>query len=169
MLSYLDASKVEKLGTKWAFDAMDQQTSLEPLTRDPAGHGYLARSGIDRPILDYQYSDNLSAIHIMWPYGRFGMAALLLVALAGIAALWPPPREGGDFWPDLAASMAGATFVWAWVYMVAANLNWVPFTGRNLYLLAATSGGDLAEGLVLLLIMTLPFAVPSAASRRKAK
>jgi hypothetical protein len=164
MLTYLDPARVEQVGTKWAFEAMDLQTGLEPLTRDPLGHGWLQRSGIERPILDNQYSDNLSAIHVMWPYGRVGMAGFLLVVLAGVAALRPPrgPAVGG--WPELAATMARATFVWAWIYMVAANLNWVPFTGRNLYLLAATSGGDLAEGLVLLLVMTLPFAAAAAAA-----
>lgn len=34
--------------------------------------------------------------------------------------------------------------------MILANLLLVPFTGRNIYLLAPSSGSDLIEGLALL-------------------
>jgi hypothetical protein len=34
----------------------------------------------------------------------------------------------------------------------------VPFTGRNIYLLAASSGGDLIEGLALLLMARIGIA-----------
>ncbi|HZG47628.1 MAG TPA: hypothetical protein VEZ41_15375, partial [Allosphingosinicella sp.] len=55
-------------------------------------------------------------------------------------------------WPELAGTLAIWTLFGAAAYMVLANLLLVPFTGRNIYLLAASSGGDLMEGLGLFLM-----------------
>ena len=49
--------------------------------------------------------------------------------LVGLFALWTP-------------------FVMA-AYMILANLQVIPFTGRNVYLLAAFSGSDWVEGMTL--------------------
>ncbi|MEZ0243817.1 MAG: hypothetical protein ACAH11_10615, partial [Sphingomonas sp.] len=171
MLAFLAPDRVEALGTKFAFESLDLITSLQPLTQDLTGQGYLTQSNVKRSLLDNQFSDNLSAVHIIWQWGRAGAVALLLVIFVGIRSFRAPAAPGaGDSPPDwraLAGIMAGVTFAWAAIYMVMANLNWVPFTGRNIYLLAATSGGDLVEGLLLLLMMALPLAIvpPKAEAR----
>lgn len=156
LLAFVAPSRVEAIGTKSAFESLDQMTSLEPLTRSATGEGYLAPSHVRPPLLDNQYSDNLSAIHLIWPLGRLGILGLLAVLLAGVFALRPPPRPYTDGetpdWAMLTAIGAGLTFYWAGTYMILANLDWVPFTGRNIYLLAATSTGDLLEGFLLVLM-----------------
>jgi hypothetical protein len=170
MLAYLQPERVAEIGTKTSLESLDQTTSLGPLTSGLVGHGYLTPSYIRTALRDYQYSDNLSAVHIIWPWGRIGALAVLAVILAGIAALQTtapvadrqraPPRvsrEAPD-WVRITALGAGLTFLWTGAYMVLANLNWVPFTGRNVYLLAVTSGGDLAEGFVLVLMAALAVA-----------
>ena len=162
MLAYLWPSRVEQIGTTHAFESLDQTTSLGPLTREMIGHGYLAQSNIQQSLRKYQYSDNLAAVHIIWPWGRLGALAVLAVILAGMLALRPrDDAEVGDDtacdWPRIAGVAARITFFWAAAYMVLANLNWVPFTGRNIYLLAVTSGGDLAEAMAVLLLTALPF------------
>jgi len=173
MLAYLQPAHVPEIGTKISMESLDQTTSLGPLTNGLIGHGYLTPSYIRTALRDYQYSDNLSAVHIIWPWGRIGALAVLAVILAGVAALQPVRRrrtdgtaEDRDDWVRIAALGAGLTFFWAGAYMVLANLNWVPFTGRNIYLLAVTSGGDLAEGFVLLLMAALPFAGTAAPEAR---
>jgi hypothetical protein len=169
MLAYLQPGRVPDIGTKISMESLDQTTSLGPLTSGLFGHGYLTPSYIRTALRDYQYSDNLSAVHIIWPWGRIGALSMLAVILAGTAALQPARRhesdgtaQDRDDWVRIAALGASLTFVWAGAYMVLANLNWVPFTGRNVYLLAVTSGGDLAEGFVLLMMAALPCAGLSA-------
>jgi hypothetical protein len=165
ILAYLRPGHVAEIGTKVSMESLDQTTSLGPLTSHLVGHGYLTPSYIHTALRDYQYSDNLSAVHIVWPWGRIGVLSVLAVILAGTAALQPARRHGPegaaedrDDWVRIAALGASLTFFWAGAYMVLANLNWVPFTGRNVYLLAVTSGGDLAEGFVLLMMAALPYA-----------
>ena len=161
MLAFLAPRRLEQLGTLAAYESMDQSAGLEPLTRSVIGEGYLAPPNIVRPLLDYQYSDNLAAIHILWPLGRVGALALLIVLAGGIASIVPfrlaELRAPAPAWPVWVSVLAAATLFWSACYMIAANLNWVPFTGRNIYLLAVTSGGDLAEGLVLLLMFAFPY------------
>jgi hypothetical protein len=170
MLAYLQPSHVPEIGTKVSMESLDQTTSLGPLTSGLTGHGYLTPSYIRTALRDYQYSDNLSAVHIIWPWGRIGALSVLAVILAGVVALQPARRPGPDGvaedrddWDRIASLGASLTFFWAGAYMVLANLNWVPFTGRNVYLLAVTSGGDLAEGFVLLMMAALHYAGLSAA------
>jgi hypothetical protein len=157
LLAFLAPAEVEMLGTEHAFESLDLMTSLGPLTAGLFGQGYLAPSNIRHSVLENQYFENLPAAHLIWPVGRMGVLGLLIVLAAGLAAIrpWRPSDPEDQVWPRVVASLASATFLWAAVYMVLANLNWVPFTGRNVYLLAVTSAGDLPEGFALLMLACL--------------
>lgn len=173
LLRYSAPEKVERIGNQKAFENMDQAASLEPLVAGMTGQGFLEPSRVRNPLLKYQYSDNLSAIHIMWPFGRIGVVCLLVFVVVAVHGFLPKnlPDESQGIAPRamaLAAIMAGLTFIWSDIYMVMANLYLVPFTGRNLYLLAATSGGDLAEGLVLLLMLCLPWVLDRSGAATEA-
>jgi len=129
-----------------------------------AGHGYLS---IPRPtvLAPYHLNDNVTAIHLIAPFGRLGAAALLLLLAAGAylytrgalrdANALPPPEV-----------LAGIAAVWticgAALYMILANLEVLPFTGKNAYFLAASSGSDLLEGTILIVLAA------AAMSRRRA-
>lgn len=117
-----------------------------------AGHGFLS---IPRPtvLAPYHLNDNVTAIHLIAPFGRLGAAAFLL--LLGAAALLytrQALREGDP--PPL--KLAGIAALWtifgAALYMILANLEVLPFTGKNVYFLAASSGSDLLEGAILIAI-----------------
>lgn len=113
------------------------------------GHGYLVASN-PADIRPYQADDNVSAVHLMSPFGRIGAACFLLV----LGALcWRLTRLAS--WKDTRAILFQLV-VWlpflAATYMILANLQWVPFTGRNVYLLAALSVSDLLEGALLFAI-----------------
>jgi len=162
MLAFFAPNRAEQLGTKFAFESLDLTSSLGPLTSDLFGRGYLAPSNVRPPLLDNQYFENLPAVHLIWPLGRLGTLGLLIVILAAACSLHRGEAgelQGAPEWPSLVSLLARCTFVWAALYMILANLNWVPFTGRNVYLLAVSSGGDLPEGLLLVLMMCLSFAL----------
>ncbi|MBA4053064.1 MAG: hypothetical protein C0472_14540 [Erythrobacter sp.] len=152
LLRFAAPEKLELLGNRRSFEMLDQAASLEPLVRGFWGQGYLEPSRIRAPISDYQYNDNLLAIHVMWPFGRFGVISLLAFII-GSAAIIAPRMRPRDMSPAAAISaIAAATIAWAAIYMTLANLNLAPFTGRNAYFLAVSSGGDVIEGLIFLLL-----------------
>ena len=156
---YVDPARLIDAGSSASFEMLEQAAQLEPLTGNVIGEGYLAPSGVQMPLLKYQYSDNLMAVHILWPFGRLGLAVFLLSLLIILMAFWRSRDSGGagEGWRAEAARLAAMTFFWSAAYMALANLNIVPFTGRNAYLLAAQSMGDLAEGFLLLLLIIFPF------------
>ncbi len=115
------------------------------------GHGYLA---IPRPtvLAPYQLNDNVTAIHLIAPFGRLGAAALLLL-LGAVALLYTRSalRRADAPSPLLLAGIAALwTIFGAALYMILANLEVLPFTGKNVYFLAAASGSDLLEGAILI-------------------
>ncbi|HEY0115317.1 MAG TPA: hypothetical protein VGB54_06315, partial [Allosphingosinicella sp.] len=151
--------QIARIGNRSAAVQLDQSLLLGELTGTLLGRGWLAP--VDLGTFRWQathLSDYLSASHIMAPFGRAGAIALLLVlAAAAGAAVWRRVMAPAP-WPNIAGALAIWTLFGAAAYMVMANLLLVPFTGRNIYLLAASSGGDLMEGLGLLLMARLGLA-----------
>jgi hypothetical protein len=112
---------------------------------------------------DTHLNDNLSAIHILAPFGLAG--ALGILALLAALALLPLAvyfTGRDDESPETAIDARAAigilalwTFSIAGLYMFAANVGVVLFTGKNVYLLAAASKSDAIEGGMLLLLAML--------------
>lgn len=156
LLYYIAPARVDELGTLVAFEMRDFSAAIDPLVTGLTGRGYLVNADIPSGLLRYQFNDNLSAIHLMLPFGRLGITGFIIFIFALAAALW---TRGGHseqeqpFMPlHFASNAALFTLLWAAIYMTLAHLNLVPFTGRNIYFLAVTSGGDALESLILLLI-----------------
>ncbi|MDB5667482.1 MAG: hypothetical protein JWL74_432 [Alphaproteobacteria bacterium] len=152
-------SQIAQIGNRAAAVQLDQSLLLGELTGTLLGRGWLYP--VDLGTFRFQathLSDYLSASHIMAPFGRLGAIAFLLVlaAAAGAAVYHRVPAPAP--WPHLAGTLAIWTLFGAAAYMILANLLLVPFTGRNIYLLAASSGGDLIEGLALLLMARIGIA-----------
>lgn len=121
-----------------------------------AGLGYRAQLSDLRAV---QADDNVSAIHLMAPFGRHGAAALLLligVMAWGAVRASPAPMGVRRTWGILAVWTLFAVDA----YMILANLVLVPFTGRNVYLMAAYSHSDLIEGAALFAIAMGGLALP---------
>ena len=117
-----------------------------------AGHGYLA---IPRPtvLAPYHLNDNVTAIHLIAPFGRLGAAAFLLLLGAAAYLYTRAALRDGDPPPLRLAGIAALwTIFGAALYMILANLEVLPFTGKNVYFLAASSGSDLLEGAILIAI-----------------
>jgi hypothetical protein len=151
--------QIAEIGNRAAAIQLDQSAMLGDLTGTLLGHGWLTPVDLGSFLNQATHlSDYLSASHLMAPFGRLGAIALLLViaAAAGAAVFGRVQRPAA--WPNLAGALAIWTLFGAAAYMVLANLLLVPFTGRNIYLLAASSGGDLMEGLGLLLMARIGLA-----------
>ena len=121
---------------------------LSDYTGSLLGRGYLSPAdlGALKPV---QATDNLTAVHLMSPFGRLATGLFLALMAAAPIAIGSLTRSA----PVDGRRATGLLALWclfgAAVYMTLANLQLVPFTGRNAYLLAPTSGGDLLEGAVL--------------------
>lgn len=151
---------VSSIGNRNASQQMAQTIHLAERTRHIFGNSYMEPSNLpisQQPNLsalrDVHLTDNVAAVHLMAPFGRIAAFGLLLVLLSVCVALCS--GRDADFWRRRRA-LAGALAMWtvfgAGTYMILANLLLVPFTGRNIYLLAPSSGADLIEGLVLFAI-----------------
>ncbi|WP_454759813.1 hypothetical protein [Caulobacter segnis] len=142
----------------WSAQLSDYTSSL-------FGRGYLSPANLTalKPV---QATDNLTAIHLMSPFGRLATGLLLALLAAALVAVWSMTRSA----PLDARRATGLLALWclfgAATYMTLANLQLVPFTGRNAYLLAPTSGGDLLEGAILVALAVWGLAERSAEARR---
>ncbi|MBO9546329.1 hypothetical protein [Caulobacter sp.] len=138
---------------------------LSDYTGSLFGRGYLSPANLTalKPV---QATDNLTAIHLMSPFGRLATGLLLALLAAAPIAVWSLTRTA----PLDAKRATGLLALWclfgAATYMTLANLQLVPFTGRNAYLLAPTSGGDLLEGAILIALAVWGLTERSAEARR---
>ncbi|MET3664893.1 hypothetical protein [Caulobacter sp. 1776] len=138
---------------------------LSDYTGSLFGRGYLSPANLTalKPV---QATDNLTAVHLMSPFGRLATGLFLgLLAGAPIAVGFMTRSADLD-----ARRAAGLLALWclfgAAAYMTLANLQLVPFTGRNAYLLAPTSGGDLLEGAILFALAVWGLAERSRQTKR---
>ena len=142
----------------WSAELSDYTSSL-------FGRGYLSAANL-AALKPVQATDNLTAVHLMSPFGRLATGLFLALLASAPIALWSLTRSTA-----LDARRAtGLLALWclfgAAAYMTLANLQLVPFTGRNAYLLAPTSGGDLLEGAVMFALAAWGLAErPSQAKR----
>ncbi|HEX8470839.1 MAG TPA: hypothetical protein VF633_06995 [Brevundimonas sp.] len=149
--------QVERYGSWEAENLRVWSQHLSDYTATLFGHGYLAPVNLSvlKPV---QLNDNVSTIHVMAPYGRFGAAALLLCLAVLAAAAARVTRSEGDG-PPSQGRLIGLMSLWilfgVGAYVVLANLQLAPFTGRNVYLLAAASDSDLLEGMTLFVMAWL--------------
>jgi len=147
--------QVERYGSWEAENLRVWSQHLSDYTATLFGRGYLAPVNLSvlKPV---QLNDNVSTLHVMAPYGRMGAAALLLclgVLAAAAARVTRPEVEGPPGQAPTQGRLIGLMALWilfgVGAYVVLANLQLAPFTGRNVYLLAAASDSDLLEGMTL--------------------
>jgi hypothetical protein len=154
---------VPQIGTRAASQQMAQTIHMVERTRTVFGDGYMRPSNLPTRQIgnfgvlhDVHLTDNVSAVHLMSPFGRMGALMLLLALAAGAIGLCADrARTAWTQWPAVAGALSVWTLFGAAAYMILANLQLVPFTGRNIYLLAPSSGADLLEGLFLFALATI--------------
>lgn len=163
LLQIFSPGSVETIGTRNSFDQMEQTAMLHSLTATLGGSGWLAPVDL-LSMRKEQAWDYVSAVHLMYPFGRLGAVAFLSVLFAAAFALVRPLLPGAKLSADLPArplflrltgTMAVLTLAYSAAYMVLANLLMVPFTGRSIYLVSSLSTGDLLEGAVVMALAAL--------------
>ena len=153
VMAWIAPDRFAEAGTR---EAEELGVALQQM-RDYGSQGLFGRGYLNQPepteLRRYQLTDNLSAIHLLAPFGRAGSATFLLVLGAAAAAVAWRRRSATAGRPFAFADMLAVLSLWTLFagssYMVFANLQLVPFAGRNLYMLAASSLSDLLEALAL--------------------
>lgn len=145
---------VTSAGTTEAENLRVWSAYLDDYTSSFFGRGLMQPSRFG-PLADVHLSDNVIAVHVMSPFGRAGAAGVIamLAALAlACQRVGAPAAAHRRTWREITGLLALWTLCAGGAYMVLANLQLVPFTGRNVYLLAAASRSDLVEGVTLLML-----------------
>ncbi len=154
--SRLAPEELKRVGTTEAEGYLTVMENLRAYAaRGPFGRGYLAVP-LSSPLTATHLNDNLSAVHLLGPFGWVGALALLLLFAGWIAV----SLAGAPAAPDL-GSLApraawGLMLLWtlslAALYMLSANVELLLFTGKNIYFLAASSLSDAVEASLLVLL-----------------
>lgn len=118
----------------------------------PAGDGYLTVAEPVSAIHDTHQTDHVAAVHLLGPHGWLAALAVLLLEATLVIMVWRWRAPGFAGWLALLAALS--IFLVSG-YMVLANLGTMPFTGRNMYLLAPLSIGDVIESWLLLALITI--------------
>lgn len=169
---------VELVGTRAAYEQMNQTAMMHMLGSALAGNGWLQPVEL-LSIRKEQTWDYVAAVHIMFPFGRIGVLAFLsvvggMVSAALVGGMQPataalhyetagpaPPADAADSREvevlGLVSQMAGWTLLFSAIYLVLGNLLLVPFTGRSIYLISVMSTGEVIEGMMLLGLLALAF------------
>jgi hypothetical protein len=163
ILALIDSNALVGLGTVEAEGQRIAFIHMADHTKLMEGKGFLEQDPPTRSgLLRYHTNDNVTAVHLLAPFGRIGGAiyiAALFAAfmLAVVAASRLRAGRVGDFepFPYFVGALAIGTLVMVSAYMVLANLGAAPFTGRNAYLLAVSSVGDFIEAMALFVMAAL--------------
>ncbi len=161
ILGLIDRDALSEIGTRESEGQSIAFAHMADHSRALWGPGLLeapAPSGAG--LLRYHMNDNVTAVHVMGSFGRMGAIAYLalLFAALALAAATAPKVAGGEDGPNRAAyavTLAAGTLVLVTAYMFLANIGAAPFTGRNAYLMAVSSLGDVAEAGVLFVLAIL--------------
>ena len=152
LLSILAPSRFGDVGTIEAQKIGDVTDHVRAYSDTFFGRGYLSLQAPTEVLRPVHMTDNGAAVHLVSPFGRLGAVFFAvcygaLTLAAGARALsakaeWRP-------WLGFLATLSLFTIS---TYMILANVVAAPFTGRNVYLLAASSNSDLLEGLMLFIV-----------------
>jgi hypothetical protein len=157
LLQWVDRKKLDDTGTE-ASEAISQHLMVmdDYTTRGVCGEGYM-KVPVIPSVREVSMSDNVAAIYLLAQFGALGVAGLAAAwALLATAAREMPEASGegeGLIWRRFGwclAALCGVTIAFVSLYMVAANCQLAPFTGRNVYLLGLGSLGDVWESCILL-------------------
>lgn len=138
----------DAIGMNQAFD------ELQWLTREwagNAGRGFMTIA--ERHALN-KY-DNAFASHVIGPFGLHAAYFILAILSVMMIVAWRTHATGPQTFGAAISSSVLTVFCFSSIYVVLANLQWVFFTGRNVYLTTSISNSDLLEGFILIVIALL--------------
>jgi cell division protein FtsW (lipid II flippase) len=168
MLASLDRGKLEMMGSNIAEETVQVMALMRNYSlRGWTGEGFL-NVPVHRIMAPVAENDNCAAIYLLGQFGTLGACGL---CVAYLAFLLPSLRGsvGTDasvarVFGSLTGTGAALTLAGTSLYMIAANLQLVPFTGRNMMLLSLNSLSDPLEAMATLALIF--FGVAAAENAR---
>lgn len=165
LLQYLEPEHLREIGTR-SSEAIAQYIAIMDryVHYGWTGLGFLNVSPV-RALYQTCTSDNVGAVYVMAQFGVVGAAGLLLAYCALLAAGMRSGDEiveqGVQAWRFASSLSLLSALVLIIVsgYMLGANCNLLPFTGRNMYFLGLESLGDVYESLILLCLVVAGAAI----------
>jgi hypothetical protein len=155
VLDVLAPQAVENLGVRAAYEQRVAMAEMLEYGASLAGRGWL-RIPPPESLRQTHVDDNVTAVHLLGPFGRAGGLGVALLLLAFAASMyWLSAGRPGE--ARMRAQLGSTMLVCTSLYMLLANIAQVPFTGRNFYFLAVSSHSDLLEGGLLLVIVLSAF------------
>lgn len=152
LLQFLAPERLVSAGAASAENLRVLSAHLSDYTAPALGRGYMHGAPLGAIVAPVHLSDNVSAVHLMSDFGRVSAAAYLamLAALIAAGATLSRPGSGMELSARRLTGVVSLTILFGVAaYVILANLQLTLFTGRNVYLMAASSGSDLLEGLTL--------------------
>jgi hypothetical protein len=150
VLELIAPAVVESIGVRDAHGQRAALSEMRAYAGSVEGSGWL-RIVPPVDLVRTHVDDNVTAVHLLAPFGRIGALGVGIFLLSFGASVWLlAARVGGV--RARRAELAVAVIVVTSLYMLLANIGTAPFTGRNFYLLAVASGSDLLEGGLLLAV-----------------
>jgi hypothetical protein len=154
VLQFTNREYLINLGTDSAERIAQDHAIMENYChRGLLGEGYLKVEVLPAKFVTAM-NDNVSAIFIFAQFGVLGALAVL-VAYVAISLATGAAQGNTHSFTSWLALIAGLSFSFVSVYMMAANYGLLPFTGRNMYLLGLNSLSDIVESLLLLVLIVL--------------
>ncbi len=139
-----------------------------------ASQGFVGRGYLDTEVTsslaNTQMNDNVSAVHVLAPLGTLGALGVMGLLMVMVVLARLPFADKEDFSAFTGGEAAGLmsvwTLFWAAFYMFCANIQALPFTGKNIYFLSADSLSDPVEAglLAALAILGLKDLLPRKAT-----
>jgi hypothetical protein len=166
LLGELAPARLAASGTRAAmeFDSTKQvaRAYAHPYSRI-TGKGLFDMPAPTTKLAETQLSDHAAVIHVLWPFGITGGALVTLALLVPLLLAWRCCDVAGGAGSSVMAwlgLLAALTFGLASLYILLANLEVLPFTGRDMALLAPISGADALQSWLLLLFVVQILAAP---------
>jgi hypothetical protein len=155
VLDLVAPQTVENLGVRAAYEQRVAMAEMLAYGASLEGRGWLRIPAPDA-LRQTHVDDNVTAVHLLGPFGRAGGLGVGLVLLAFTACMYAL-AAGRPAMLVNRAQLAATMLCGTSLYMLLANIAQLPFTGRNFYFLAVSSHSDLLEGGLLLVIALSAF------------
>lgn len=166
LLQFMAPERLVSAGAASAENLRVLSAHLSDYTAPLLGRGYMRGATLGAIVAPVHLSDNVSAVHLMSDFGRVSAAAYLAMLAALVAAGASLSRPADPIAPSarrLVGLVSLTVLFGVGAYVILANLQLTLFTGRNVYLMAASSGSDLLEGLTLFALAFFGLAGPREA------
>jgi len=168
LMQYVAPTHLQEIGSKSSESVAQHYAIMNAYTRRGfLGEGYM-NVKVHPSLYKTCLNDNISGVYIFSQFGVLGALAIIfayaILILTGYRSreeiLSEKIQLGGLL--SLLSILSALTVIVVSIYMIGANCNLLPFTGRNLYFMGLNSMSDIFESALLLSFITAGIAAGSS-------